>query len=64
MRDCLTLAQINDRLEFPFELDMYPYTKDGRAAAVAAAGGSVPDGARNGKVMARPLRCTRHMVPP
>lgn len=28
--------QINDRLEFPLELDMFPYTKEGRAAAVAA----------------------------
>lgn len=27
--------QINDRLEFPFELNMYPYTKEGRAAATA-----------------------------
>lgn len=29
-------GQINDRLEFPLELNMYPYTKEGRAAAAAA----------------------------
>lgn len=28
-------SQINDRLEFPVELNMYPYTKEGRAASVA-----------------------------
>lgn len=28
-----TYEQINDRLEFPLELNMYPYTKEGRAAA-------------------------------
>ncbi len=29
------LSQINDRLEFPIELNMYPYTKEGRAATAA-----------------------------
>lgn len=29
--------QINDRLEFPIELNMYPYTKEGRAATTTAA---------------------------
>ena len=37
---CVWHAQINDRLEFPLELDIYPFTKEGRAAAVAAAEGS------------------------
>lgn len=29
-------GQINERLEFPFELNMYPFTKEGLAAATAA----------------------------
>ncbi|CAM9823365.1 unnamed protein product, partial [Laminaria digitata] len=33
--DTMQQTKINDRLEFPFELDMYPYTKEGRAAAAA-----------------------------
>lgn len=28
-------SQINDRLEFPLELNMHPYTKEGRAATAA-----------------------------
>lgn len=28
----MSLPQINDRLEFPVELNMYPYTNEGREA--------------------------------
>ncbi|CAN0021460.1 unnamed protein product, partial [Sphacelaria rigidula] len=34
--DTMQQTKINDRLEFPLELNMYPYTKEGRAAAAAA----------------------------
>lgn len=30
-----SFPQINDRLEFPVELNMYPYTKEGREATAA-----------------------------
>lgn len=35
MRLLLAFSQINDRLEFPLELNMHPYTKEGRAATAA-----------------------------
>ncbi|CAB1113461.1 unnamed protein product [Ectocarpus sp. CCAP 1310/34] len=36
--DTMQQTKINDRLEFPIELNMYPYTKEGRAATTTAAG--------------------------
>lgn len=43
--------QINDRLEFPVELNMYPYTKEGREATATTTSeeaGHRQDGAGNG----------------
>ncbi|CAM9482017.1 unnamed protein product [Scytosiphon promiscuus] len=46
--DTMQQTKINDRLDFPVELNMYPFTKEGRAASAADEEEGEDDGSREG----------------